>query len=90
MKNQTLITLNKNLTVLKKNANSPGIASRSLNGEDDPNCLSTISPLAYLADLLDYAIKHIKKEDVALSIADLESYFHQPFGQIPLIRISIN
>lgn len=83
MNQQTLITLNKNLSTLKKNANSSGIAAGSLNGEEN-NCVSAISPLAYLADLLDYAIQHIKKEGVALTIADLENYFHQPFGQIPL------
>lgn len=84
MNQQTLITLNNNIASLKKNANSSGTVTHSLNEVDDPVCLSAISPLAYLADLLDYAIKHIKKEGVALTLADLETYFHQPFGQIPL------
>lgn len=46
-------------------------------------CLSAVSPLAYLADLLDYAVRHVRNGDRAITLSDLESFFHQPFGDLP-------
>ena len=46
-------------------------------------CESAVSPLAYLADLLDYAVQHVKDGDSAVTLSDLESFFHQPFGDLP-------
>jgi len=46
-------------------------------------CESAVSPLAYLADLLDYTITHVKHNDGSINLSFLESKFHQPFGRLP-------
>jgi|GEM_PF-746717 len=54
-----------------------------------PDSESAVSPLAYLADLLDYTMRHvqIKREGEPefedISLDDLEQRFHQPFGRLP-------
>lgn len=47
------------------------------------NCDAAVSPLAYLADLLDYATTHLKNGTQALTIPFLETTFEQPFGDLP-------
>jgi receptor-binding and translocation channel-forming TcA subunit of Tc toxin/ABC toxin-like protein/putative peptidoglycan binding protein len=51
---------------------------------------SAISPLAYLADLLNYATKHLKVDvngqPQLLTVARLETDLHQLFGQFPVRR----
>ena len=83
MDNATKITLNKRISILKQQRNNHRFLRDSPNGQPQ-ECLSAISPLSYLADLIDYATKHIRKEKGALTLEDLENYFHQPFGEIPL------
>ena len=48
------------------------------------SCESAVSPLAYLADLLDYAVDHIEfTNGNPISIEFLENAFYQPFGDLP-------
>jgi sugar lactone lactonase YvrE len=43
-------------------------------------CSSAVSPLAYLADLLNFAMKHVKDNDFdAYTLQTLEETFYQPF-----------
>jgi hypothetical protein len=45
-------------------------------------CETAVSPLAYLADLLKFALENIKKADQPITAADLTATFHQPFDQL--------
>ncbi|MGK7905772.1 MAG: neuraminidase-like domain-containing protein [Synechococcus sp.] len=49
-----------------------------------PDCKSAVSPLAYLADLLDYTLKKVKNDSNPLTFKDLKEKFHQPFGELPV------
>src|SRR4051812_41870122 len=44
------------------------------------DCESAVSPGAYLAPLLDYAVKHVRNGDEPLTAADFAERFHQPLG----------
>jgi peptidoglycan hydrolase-like protein with peptidoglycan-binding domain len=50
-------------------------------------CESAVSPLAYLADLLDYAVTHLRIENGGqvepVSLDFLSEQLHQPFGELP-------
>jgi len=55
------------------------------------NCKAAASPLAYLADLLDYAAMHLRiyagendHTGKAVSLEYLGENFHQPFGALPV------
>jgi hypothetical protein len=48
------------------------------------DCESAVSPLAYLADLLDYAIAHVKDDNKKIDLEWLKSNLHQPFGDLPV------
>ncbi|GJE41265.1 hypothetical protein [Methylobacterium soli] len=47
------------------------------------DCQSAVSPGAYLATLLDYAVKYIVSDDAAIDVAFLEARLHQPLGSLP-------
>ena len=47
------------------------------------DCQSALSPLAYLADLLDFVFREVKYSKAPLSFSLLESLFHQPFAAMP-------
>ena len=47
------------------------------------NCKSATSPMAYLADLLDYALRHLKHNGAAVTLTFLQDRFHQPFRDLP-------
>ncbi|MCB9102284.1 MAG: hypothetical protein H6632_22290 [Anaerolineales bacterium] len=48
------------------------------------DCETAVSPLAYLADLLDYALRHLADNGIPLKhIAWLTEHLHQPFGELP-------
>lgn len=47
------------------------------------DCQSAVSPLAYLADLLHYAVVHVKDNGSSISANSLQSKFHQPFDELP-------
>ena len=44
------------------------------------DCEAAVSPLAYLADLLNYTIQHVKNGATPIDIDVLAATFHQPFG----------
>jgi hypothetical protein len=47
------------------------------------DCQSAVSPLAYLADLLDYAVRHVLFNAAELSMDQLGEQFFQPFATLP-------
>jgi hypothetical protein len=47
-------------------------------------CRSALSPLAYLADLLDYAVRHVKENGNEITLDRLGALLHQPFGDLPV------
>jgi hypothetical protein len=47
------------------------------------DCEAAVSPLAYLADLLEYAVTHVKNGDDDITLRWLERNFYQPFGDLP-------
>ena len=48
------------------------------------DCEAAVSPLAYLADLLNYAVEHIENDGNPVSLQFLTETFHQPFGDLPV------
>jgi hypothetical protein len=50
----------------------------------DCDCQSAVSPLAYLTDLLDYAITNVRRNGIRLKFEDLITTFGQPFRDLPL------
>jgi len=48
-----------------------------------PNCLSAVSPLAYLADLLDYALEVLRRNGNRLTIGVLGNMLKQPLSDLP-------
>ncbi|MCB9236141.1 MAG: hypothetical protein H6581_31120 [Bacteroidia bacterium] len=52
---------------------------QNCNCED---CQSGVSPLAYLADLLNYTLVHVKNNGSAITLSDLQSTFHQPYADL--------
>ena len=48
-----------------------------------PDCLDALSPMAYLADLLDYAVRHLRETQAPLTLTRLGERFHQPFAALP-------
>ncbi|MES9920282.1 MAG: hypothetical protein ABW161_08515 [Candidatus Thiodiazotropha sp.] len=47
------------------------------------DCESAVSPLAYLADLLEYAITHLDDGGSDIDLDFLADNFHQPFANLP-------
>lgn len=48
------------------------------------DCEAAVSPLAYLADLLDYALDHLDKGGGAFTLEELSALFHQQFEHLPV------
>jgi hypothetical protein len=46
------------------------------------HCNNAVSPAAYLVELLHYALRHVQKENATITLTDLETAFHQPFGSL--------
>ncbi|MEO7242015.1 MAG: neuraminidase-like domain-containing protein, partial [Variovorax sp.] len=46
-------------------------------------CKDATSPMAYLADLLDFALRHLKNSGNAVTLTLLQNRFHQPFRDLP-------
>ena len=46
------------------------------------DCEAVVSPIAYLADLLDYAVDHVQNGGAAISLPFLNEQFHQRFGEL--------
>ena len=51
------------------------------------DCEAAVSPLAYLAELLDYTVTSVKRKDdqneIPITLEDLSGRFHQFFGNLP-------
>ncbi|MGI8783684.1 MAG: neuraminidase-like domain-containing protein [Acidobacteriota bacterium] len=47
-------------------------------------CETAASPLAYLTDLLDYTLDHLRNNGSPVKLDWLEATFHQPFGDLPV------
>jgi hypothetical protein len=47
------------------------------------DCQSVLTPLSYLADLLDYAVTNMTYRGAELALGTLEQHFLQPFGALP-------
>ncbi|MEQ1619803.1 MAG: neuraminidase-like domain-containing protein [Methylococcales bacterium] len=47
-------------------------------------CRDAASPAAYLADLLDYTVRHVKHGGSAVTLSSLEASLHQPFSGLPI------
>jgi hypothetical protein len=47
------------------------------------DCEAAVSPLAYLADLLEYTLEHVRNKGAAIDLTFLTSTFCQPFGDLP-------
>jgi hypothetical protein len=47
------------------------------------SCQDAASPMAYLADLLDYTLRHLKNNGTAVTLTFLQDRFHQPFRDLP-------
>ena len=46
-------------------------------------CQDAASPMAYLADLLDYTLRHLKNNGTPVTLTFLQERFHQPFRDLP-------
>jgi len=49
-----------------------------------PGCLHAASPLAYLANLLDYAVRRLRENGQPVTLERLAERFHQPFADVPV------
>lgn len=47
------------------------------------DCEAAVSPLAYLADLLDYTVAYVQDNNFAITLKYLEEHFFQPFESMP-------
>jgi hypothetical protein len=74
--------------VERKVALASGRAKAAADGTDAPpcdcSCQSALGPLAYLADLLDYAVRHVKSNGNDIDLAFLVARFFQPFDRLPV------
>jgi hypothetical protein len=48
------------------------------------DCEAAVSPGAYLATLLDYAVKHVRNAGAKIDLPFLETRFRQPFSRLPI------
>ena len=46
-------------------------------------CQNALSPIAYLVDLLNYAIDHLRNNGQVITLTFLQNRFHQPFRDLP-------
>jgi hypothetical protein len=47
-----------------------------------PDCSTAVSPRAYLVDLLDYTLRHLRRGGEGVSLATLGTLVHVPFGDL--------
>jgi hypothetical protein len=47
-------------------------------------CETAASPLAYLTDLLDYTLDHVRDDGKPITLDLMEALFHQPFADSPI------
>ncbi|HBP87444.1 MAG TPA: hypothetical protein PKK23_10690 [Nitrospirales bacterium] len=54
------------------------------------DCEAAVSPLAYLADLLDYVVHHVKDNGTLLTMQTLITRWYQPFDRLPATCEALN
>ena len=47
------------------------------------DCDAAVSPRAYLADLMQYAIDHLRDNGAKVDLNFFKTHFHQPFSELP-------
>ncbi len=70
----------KNIDEEEVKASLNALKSKSCACDD---CQSGVSPLAYLADLTNYALRVVKNNDTDISLTDLQDLFLHPFDKLP-------
>ena len=50
---------------------------------DCKDCAAAVSPGAYLADLMEYAIMHLRFNGAPIDLHFFTNHFHQPFADLP-------
>lgn len=50
---------------------------------DCEDCAAAVSPGAYLADLMEYAITHLRFNGAHIDLRFFNDHFHQPFADLP-------
>lgn len=50
---------------------------------DCPDCRSATGPIAYLADLLDYTLRHLRRGGQPVTLTWLQDWLHQPLRDLP-------
>ena len=50
---------------------------------DCEDCEAAVSPGAYLADLMEYAITHLRFNGAQIGLQFFTDHFHQPFADLP-------
>ena len=50
---------------------------------DCEDCAAAVSPGAYLADLMEYAITHLRFNGASIGLQFFTDHFHQPFADLP-------
>jgi hypothetical protein len=54
------------------------------------DCQNALSPIAYLVDLLNYAIGHLRNNGQVITLTFLQNRFHQPFRDLPASCAELN
>src|SRR5262249_26029915 len=90
---QTLLLHNKTVELLSNQSNGisheqpstfPDITAVMQEKCGCEDCHAAVSPLAYLADLLEYTVRHVKNSGNLIDLGFLTNTFHQPFGELPV------
>ncbi len=55
----------------------------TLSGCGCEECLSAVSPAAYLAQLIDWVLTHLRSNGQEVTLAELVRDLHQPFDELP-------
>ena len=55
----------------------------TLSGCGCEECLSAVSPAAYLAQLIDWVLTHLRSNGQEVTLSQLVSDLHQPFDELP-------
>ncbi len=76
----------KNIALERRVARANGFSQAQTAADPQPcdcDCQSAVSPLAYLADLLDFVLREVAYNDGDLTLSQLEQFFHQPLSALP-------
>ena len=76
----------KNRLLEQKIVLANGFSQAQTSAEPQPctcDCQSAVSPLAYLADLLDFVLREVAYDDGELTLHQLEQFFYQLLSALP-------